>query len=71
MPGLNDLERLAQGHGMAVAILLVAIPALALVIVALWRENRRLYQRIEQLLEARGEMYGKMLLEAMHGRANR
>ena len=63
MPVLNDLERLAQCHGMAVAILLVAIPALALVIVALWRENRRLYQRIEQLLEARGEMYGKLLLE--------
>lgn len=71
MPGFQDLERLAQGHGIAVAILLMAIPALAIVIVALWRENRRLYERIEALLEGRGEMYEKLLLEALHGRSNR
>lgn len=71
MPGLNDLERLAQGHGIAVAILLMAVPALAAVIVALWRENRRLYQRIESLLEARNEVYLRSLQEVWHGRTAR
>jgi hypothetical protein len=71
MFGLNDLERLAQGHGIAVAILLVAIPALAVVIVALWRENRRLYERIEALLEARYEASRQLPREEWHGRPNR
>lgn len=68
MPGLTDLERLAQGHGIAVAILLMAIPALAAVIVVLWRENRRLYERIETLLEARIESRRQLQREGWYDR---
>jgi hypothetical protein len=55
MPGFGDLERIATGHGIGIALLLCAIPFLAAVIVALYRENRRLYLRIETLLDARFE----------------
>lgn len=63
MPTLKDIEQLATGHGVGIAVLLVLVPALFLALGYLYRENRALYGRIESLLIERGDALTKLLKE--------
>lgn len=53
MPDIKTFEQLATGHGVGTAILLMACGAMVVAVIALWRENRSLYSRIESLLKER------------------
>lgn len=51
MPTITDIDALAKSQGVSIAVLLVVLLALFSVVVHLYRENRRLYARIEELLQ--------------------
>ena len=53
MPDVKTFEQLATGHGVGVALLVIACFALMTAVVALFRENRALYGRMESLLKER------------------
>ena len=53
MPDIKTFEALATGHGVGTAVLVLACFAMMLALMALWRENRSLYGRIQTLLAER------------------
>jgi len=61
--GIEDLERLAQSYGLAVAVLMAGGMASLAAVVSLYRETRKLHDKLERVLEARVEA-----LEALLGR---
>lgn len=71
MPSLQDLERLAAGHGVAFAVLVCACIILLLAVRALWNENQALYTRMQQVLEARSEIFEKLMWEERRDRTVR
>lgn len=63
MPGLPELEQLSKSYSLAIGLLVVAQIWLIAAVIHLYRNNLRLYGRIEALLEKRVE-----ILESILGR---
>ncbi len=63
MPGLKELEQLSSSYSLALALLIIAAVCLTYALIRLYRENGRLYERIQALLEKRIEV-----LEGVLGR---
>ncbi len=49
---ISEIDQLTQSHGVAVAILIVMLVAIVGAATHLYRENKRLYDKIEQLQQA-------------------
>lgn len=69
MPDLQMFEQLAAGHGVGMAVLIVACIAMGAVVIALWRENRALYGRIEEVLQERVAVLEQLLDGGLHDRS--
>jgi hypothetical protein len=53
VPDVKTFNDLAAGHGVGIAFLAIACLAMMFAVIALWKENRSLFGRIESLLTAR------------------
>jgi len=66
MPSLKELEQLSASYSLALALLMIATAWLAYAVVRLYRENARLYDRIQALLEKRLEVLEGVLNRRAH-----
>lgn len=66
MPGLKELEQLSASYSLALALLIVSVIWLLYALVRLYRENIRLYERIQALLEKRIEVLEGVLGRRSH-----
>jgi hypothetical protein len=67
MPGISELDQLANSYGLAIALLLIAVLGLVVTVRHLFRANQFLYGRIEALLTEQAKTLNELLSEAMHG----
>ncbi|GIU80170.1 MAG: hypothetical protein KatS3mg005_3408 [Bryobacteraceae bacterium] len=68
MPDLNTFEQLAAGHGVGMAVLIMACIVMGAVVISLWRENKALYGRIEELLKERVAVLEQLLEGGLNDR---
>jgi len=61
MPGLQELDNFARSYGLAVAILVAGAGSYVAAVIALWRENRRLHETLERVLEERTKTLDALL----------
>jgi membrane protein implicated in regulation of membrane protease activity len=66
MPGLKELEQLSSSYSLALALLIIAAISLTYALIRLYRENGRLYERIQALLEKRIEVLEGVLGRRTH-----
>lgn len=68
MPDIKTFEQLATGHGIGLALLIMACSVLVAAVVRLFRQNQALYDRIETLLKERVSALEHLLEERNEGR---
>lgn len=63
MPDITAFSQLAAGHGVGIAVLVIACCCLGRAVLVLWRENRALCAQMQELLSARIAALEKLLEE--------
>jgi hypothetical protein len=71
MPGISELDQLANSYGLAIALLLIAAVGLVVTVRHLYRANQALYGRIEALLTEQSKTLNELLTEALRDVRNR
>ena len=71
MPGIGELDALTKSYGFSVGLLIFAAAALCMVIVWLYRENKRLQDKLLELLDARVKFLDSILTEAINEKTHK
>jgi low affinity Fe/Cu permease len=69
MPGIETLDQLTKSYGFTAGLLIAICLLFGSVIIRLYRDNQRLHDKLNELLDARGKFLDSILTEAIDAKA--
>jgi hypothetical protein len=65
MPGIAELQNLSTAYGLPIGVLLICCGCLLCAVRTLYKENQRLHQQLEQLVEERTKTLDSVLFQVL------